>query len=511
MGAGCSCGLLGRSCFRPAADAHHFLAVHLNLPLPCMKCGGLIQGEGKQALRCWHCRYTIHRGCKGLLASHCSHVEHPPASPSAAIRAHKPYGKAGGADRCGSCWTRHPAGGQAFCSWCTHEIRSTRLCGSLPGLHALLSFETLVLSIVAKEDRPEPGEGVADAGGHSPQTERRLKQRRKSSLTWLETQADVPVGWGCPCCTFRNVGHATNCSFCGEPRLSPGGKRRNSSQSALEMVALHARLDGMHLQQMAWEDDGNCQFRALSYQLFRDPRYYPNLRRIAVEEITNFQFRYMHFFQGAADFKNYVSRMAQDGTWGDDVTLRAICDRFGVVAHVITAAEMDWHVCFTPTRQCHPVRRHIFLSLVYPVHYNSVTHLLEDAEYLLNQSPDRYGNILRNAKECSPTFSLDFSAVSEVLPRESELAGDTCSSAAPVRDCSGSSTGADFTAASERSGDCRARVPLPSISASCLLDLASHTSKDSTTALFCRRQSRAPPPLSPRALQSRPFKAAFWN
>lgn len=49
MGTGCSCGL-GRpwASPRPDPDAHRFLAVHLNLPLPCMKCGDLIQGVGKQ-------------------------------------------------------------------------------------------------------------------------------------------------------------------------------------------------------------------------------------------------------------------------------------------------------------------------------------------------------------------------------------------------------------------------------------------------------------------------------
>eukprot|EP00667_Euglena_gracilis_P010046 EG_transcript_10216 len=501
MGTGCSCGL-GRpwASPRPDPDAHRFLAVHLNLPLPCMKCGDLIQGVGKQALRCQHCRYIVHRGCKGFLAGRCTHVERPPASPSGA-RARKPSGPSG---RCSSCWTRHPGLGQALCSWCAHEIRaSTRCRGSLPGLHALLPFEALVLSLLARDHRPLPEqtERPADAG-HSPRTERRLKQRRKSSVTWLETQADVPAGWGCPRCTFRNHSHDAGCAFCGEPR-SPGRGLRRNSQSARDLSALQTRLDGLHLQQMAWEDDGNCQFRALSYQLFRDPRYHFDLRRMAVEEIRNFQFRYMHFFQGATDFKNYVTRMAQDGTWGDDVTLRAICDRFGVAAHVITAAETDWHVCFNPTRQIHPARRHIFLSLVYPVHYNSVTHLLEDAEYLLNKSPDRYEDVLRTAKECIPSFAFDFSLLSEVLPREDS--GDQ-STTAPARDCSGNSITAECTVVSERAAEIRGRTVTPSISAGSLIDCSSQGSKASTPALHNRRQSRAPPPLSPRALQARPFR-----
>ena len=39
----------------------------------------------------------------------------------------------------------------------------------------------------------------------------------------------------------------------------------------------------------------------------------------------------------AADFERYMKRMARDRTWGDELTLRAICDCFGAVVHVVTS------------------------------------------------------------------------------------------------------------------------------------------------------------------------------
>jgi hypothetical protein len=37
------------------------------------------------------------------------------------------------------------------------------------------------------------------------------------------------------------------------------------------------------------------------------------------------------------DFDSYLTSMARLGTWGDELTLRAACDAFGVVMHVVTS------------------------------------------------------------------------------------------------------------------------------------------------------------------------------
>ena len=68
-------------------------------------------------------------------------------------------------------------------------------------------------------------------------------------------------------------------------------------------------------------DRGKClQFRALSDQLYRNPRYYAELRRAAVEYLREHADMYSPYVEG--DFEDYCRSMAEDGSWGDHVTLQ---------------------------------------------------------------------------------------------------------------------------------------------------------------------------------------------
>lgn len=62
------------------------------------------------------------------------------------------------------------------------------------------------------------------------------------------------------------------------------------------------------------------QFRALSDQLYRSPRYYAELRRAAVEHLQEHADMYGPYVEG--DFEEYCRSMAKDGSWGDHVTLQ---------------------------------------------------------------------------------------------------------------------------------------------------------------------------------------------
>ena len=42
------------------------------------------------------------------------------------------------------------------------------------------------------------------------------------------------------------------------------------------------------------------------------------------------------------DFESYHQAMSQDGTWGDELTLRAACDCYGVVVRCVTSEEKNW-------------------------------------------------------------------------------------------------------------------------------------------------------------------------
>jgi hypothetical protein len=67
-----------------------------------------------------------------------------------------------------------------------------------------------------------------------------------------------------------------------------------------------------------------------------------------------------------------MKAMRLNKCWGDELTLRALCDAFGVNIHVITTAKENWHLRYEPTVEANH-RRHLFLAYISPIHYNSLT------------------------------------------------------------------------------------------------------------------------------------------
>ena len=41
-------------------------------------------------------------------------------------------------------------------------------------------------------------------------------------------------------------------------------------------------------------------------------------------------------------FASLPQAMSQGGTWGDELTLRAACDSYGVVVHCVTSEAENW-------------------------------------------------------------------------------------------------------------------------------------------------------------------------
>ena len=117
-------------------------------------------------------------------------------------------------------------------------------------------------------------------------------------------------------------------------------------------------------------DDGNCQFRSLSLQLYGDEGFHGSVRTAAVEHM-----RCEAAFFGAmferGEFETYVEDMANPKTWGDELTLRAVADALGCAVHVVTSNEANWYLQYTPTDEL-PVRKHLFLTYVAPVHYDAL-------------------------------------------------------------------------------------------------------------------------------------------
>jgi len=54
--------------------------------------------------------------------------------------------------------------------------------------------------------------------------------------------------------------------------------------------------------------------------LYRSPRYYSELRHVAVEHLRKHPDTYAPYMEGS--FQDYCRNMAWDGTWGDHITLQ---------------------------------------------------------------------------------------------------------------------------------------------------------------------------------------------
>ena len=102
---------------------------------------------------------------------------------------------------------------------------------------------------------------------------------------------------------------------------------------------LALRLDVHGLEEFAVRGDGNCQFRALADQLWRNEDDHAELRALAVQQLRAAPNLYEGFVP--SDFAAYCSSMAREGEWGDHVTLKAVADYFGLRINLVTSFESE--------------------------------------------------------------------------------------------------------------------------------------------------------------------------
>jgi len=172
--------------------------------------------------------------------------------------------------------------------------------------------------------------------------------------------------------------------------------REDSEKVERDHDVLLQRLDAYGLREKVVSGDGNCQFRALSDQLFRTPEFYEEVRKNVVGQLRKHAARYAayvvaanegdaqgemsgsrnsnskggsknapssassqqssteeaksSFFMMQTAYSNYCDDMASDGTWGDHVTLQAAADLYGAQITVVTSYLDNGVLEITPTR-----------------------------------------------------------------------------------------------------------------------------------------------------------------
>lgn len=119
--------------------------------------------------------------------------------------------------------------------------------------------------------------------------------------------------------------------------------------------------------------DGNCQFRALSRQLYGDEDQHGHIRARMVEQLKSTPDRYGDFVH--EPFGEYVNRMSRNGEWGDNVTLQATSDMLGVDIHVLTDQPGADHIELHATDECTASGHPLWLSFLSEVHYDAVEPL----------------------------------------------------------------------------------------------------------------------------------------
>ena len=192
------------------------------------------------------------------------------------------------------------------------------------------------------------------------------------------------------------------------------------------------------LRQVEMVGDGNCQFRALCHQLFLSiaferqtsnthgipthsshPRsssgyqshhhhekaemdhlldvtipsaHHASVRRRIVTYMSEAANRdaFCLYFDGPAAYDRYLRRMSKSGTWGDELTLKAACNCFNVIIHVLTTEPTHYYLQYKPDGYDTALRRaqaenkdgaeqsvlrnfsHLYLAYISPIHYNSI-------------------------------------------------------------------------------------------------------------------------------------------
>lgn len=141
-----------------------------------------------------------------------------------------------------------------------------------------------------------------------------------------------------------------------------------------EDTRLAERLQKLKLDMFVMEGDGNCQFRSVSFNLYGSEHHHLLVRRRALDHMRQHAPEYEPFLGDAAAWAYYLKEMACFSTWGDELTLRAICDSYGFVFNVVTSEQHNWLMRYTPQvlQKYDGSPKEIFLTYIAPCHYNAI-------------------------------------------------------------------------------------------------------------------------------------------
>lgn len=142
----------------------------------------------------------------------------------------------------------------------------------------------------------------------------------------------------------------------------------NLNDASMDHQRLLERLHVYGLCEVKVSGDGNCQFRALSEQMYKSPEYHKHVRKEIVKQLKDHRSLYEGYVP--MKYKQYYKKMAKSGEWGDHVTLQAAADKFAAKICLLTSFRDACFIQITPRDQ--PPKTELWLSFWSEVHYNSL-------------------------------------------------------------------------------------------------------------------------------------------
>lgn len=121
------------------------------------------------------------------------------------------------------------------------------------------------------------------------------------------------------------------------------------SDANLDHQRLLQRLQVYGLYEVRVSGDGNCQFRAVSDQLYRSPEYHKHVRKEVAKQLKEHQSLYEGYVP--MKYKHYYKKMKKSGEWGDHVTLQAAADRFAAKICLLTSFRDTCFIEIVPRNQ----------------------------------------------------------------------------------------------------------------------------------------------------------------
>jgi hypothetical protein len=161
---------------------------------------------------------------------------------------------------------------------------------------------------------------------------------------------------------------------------------------------MNERLRFLNLRMVEMKDDGNCQFRAISYELFGTQRHHATVRATAVNHLRNNGDTFSFYVGEKKEWQMYLKSMSINRAWGDELTITAAAQAFDVNIYVVTTEKSNWLLHYSassddeePTSgdvgenqkggecvegpekiKAKTTKRVLFLLYISPIHYNVI-------------------------------------------------------------------------------------------------------------------------------------------